>query len=77
MSVSIAYARDMVAKHSRYSESPGWVDKVMHMPQNQILAIYNRMLNNGEFNKKVKPVEELTEKLTYTQPTLFDYGLEP
>ena len=77
MSVSIAYARDMVANHSRYKDSPAWRDKVMRMPPDQILAIYHNMLNKGEFNKKVKPVEELTEKPAYTQPTLFDFGLEP
>ena len=76
MSVSIAYARDMVATKSRYAESPNWKDKVYRMPPDQVLAIYHTMLNRGEFNTKVKPVEELTEKPTYTQPTLFDFGLD-
>lgn len=76
MSVSIAYCRDMVANKSRYKDSPTWRDKVYRMPPNQVLAIYNTMLNKGEFNTKAKKIEELTEKPTYTQPTLFDFGLE-
>ena len=72
MSVSIDYCRDMVANHSRYKDSPTWRDKVYRMPAGQILAIYHGMLHRGEFNKKetVEPV------VLYTQPTLFDFGLE-
>lgn len=71
MSVSIAYCRDMVANKSRYSESPSWRERVMRMPPNQVLAIYNKMLNRGEFNKK-----EVKEPVTsFAQPTLFDFGL--
>ena len=75
MSVSIAYAREMVAKHSRYKESPDWVDKVYHMPQNQVLAIYHKMLALGEFMPKKKKTPEILRP-AYTQPTLFDFGLE-
>ncbi|MBO7386981.1 MAG: hypothetical protein J6Y02_11765 [Pseudobutyrivibrio sp.] len=75
MSVSIAYARDMVAKKSRYKDSPNWNDKVARMPADQVLAIYNRMLHSGEFDKK--KVEQLeVKRVGYSQPTLFDFGLK-
>lgn len=73
MSVSIAYCRDMVANKSRYKDSPNWRDRVMRMPADQVLAIYNNMLHRGEFEKK-KVVKEPVE--TYIQPTLFDFGLK-
>ena len=76
MSVSIDYARNMVANESRYKDSPAWRDKVYRMKPDQVLAVYHNMLNKGEFNKKAKKVEELTEKPTFTQPTLFDFGLQ-
>ena len=75
MSVSIAYAREMVATKSRYKNSPNWQDKVYRMPEGQVLAIYHNMLNRGEFNQKVKSYEEVTEN-KYHQETLFEHGLE-
>jgi len=70
----MTYAREMVAKHPKYKDSPNWRDKVYRMPPNQILAIYHRMLERGEFVAKKKP--EPVEKPNYIQPTLFDYGLK-
>ena len=75
MSVSIAYARDMVATKSRYAESPNWKDKVYRMPPDQVLAIYHTMLNRGEFDPNKRPKEEPGTK-SYVQPTLFDFGLD-
>lgn len=75
MSVSIAYARDMVANKSRYKDSPNWRDKVYRMPADQVLAIYHNMLNHGEFDKKKRP-KEVPGSKEYEQLTLFDYGLE-
>lgn len=74
MSVSIAYCRDMVANKSRYKDSPSWKERVLRMPANQVLAIYNTMLNNGEFDKKKQKEKEI-ERVGYIQPTLFDFGL--
>ena len=74
MSVSIDYARDMVANKSRYKDSASWKDRVYRMRPEQVLAIYNTMLSRGEFNTKKK--EEPIEEPKYTQPTLFDFGLE-
>lgn len=77
MSVSIAYAREMVANKSRYKDSPNWKDKVYRMPPDQVLAIYHTMLNKGEFDPKKKEKEPLHRvEPGYTQPTLFDFGLE-
>lgn len=74
MSVSIAYCRDMVANKSRYKDSPSWKERVLRMPADQVLAIYNAMLNRGEFDKK-KQKENETQRVGYIQPTLFDFGL--
>ena len=77
MSISIDYARDMIANKSRYKDSVSWKDKVARMPANQVLAIYNTMLAKGEFDKKAKsdaPYIFTTEQ--YKQMTLFDIGLE-
>lgn len=78
MSVSIAYCRDMIANKSRYKDSTSWKDKVARMPANQVLAIYNTMLHNGEFDKKTTKTREEMEvkRVGYIQPTLFDFGLE-
>ena len=74
MSVSIAYCRDMVANKSRYKDSPAWKDKVMRMPADQVLAIYNNMLHRGEFDPKTRP-KEVPGTKEYVQPTLFDFGM--
>lgn len=72
MAVSVAYARDMIINHSRYKDSNKWKKRVDAMPSWQVMAIYYRMLNKGEFDKKIEePVKE-----SYTQPTLFEFGLE-
>lgn len=78
MSVSIAYCRDMIANKSRYKDSANWKDRVARMPANQVLAIYNTMLHKGEFDKKTSKSREDMEVLRvgYSQPTLFDFGLE-
>ena len=74
MSITIAYCREMLLKHSKYKDSNNWKEKVYRMPADQVLAIYNRMLHNGEFDQKKK--EEKRVEPGYTQPTLFDFGLE-
>lgn len=69
--VTLEYATDMILNHSRYKGSAGWKRRVDMMPSWQIMAIYYRMLREGEFNKKV---EESGPK--WVQPTLFDFGLK-
>ena len=78
MAVTVEYCRNMIAKESRYKDSVGWEDKVAKMPANQVLAIYNRMLHSGEFDKKTAKTREQMEvkRVGYSQPTLFDFGLQ-
>lgn len=71
--ITLEYATDMIVNHSRYKGSEKWKKRVDKMPSWQVMAVYYRMLHSGEFNKKI---EEPVEKPSYTQPTLFDFGME-
>ena len=43
--MSIEQMRDVLCK--QYHSAPKWVDKVSKMSDNQVIAIYMRMLNAG------------------------------
>ena len=73
MSVAVEYARYMISEKSRYKDSVSWRDRCKRMPPNQVLAVYQTMLNKGEFNKKVEKQETSEEQ--YVQMSLFDFGL--
>lgn len=47
----------------------GWKARVARMPTNQIIAIYNKFLMDGRFEKR-------KEIGGYKQLTLFDFGLK-
>ena len=44
---------------SKVYEGPKWKDKVRHMPDNQVIAVYYKFAQNGKFDKKKKkPVKK-------------------
>ena len=45
MNMNVEQMRDILCK--QYHNAPKWVDKVSKMPDNQVIAIYMRMLNAG------------------------------
>ena len=50
-----------------------WRNRLMSMPDNQVVAIYNHFLRDGIFNK----VRKQTPSFDYRQQTLWDdYGIK-
>lgn len=51
-----------------------WAEKVSHMPENQVIAIYNHFLRDGVFNKT--RVGKRPSDPNFRQFTLEDYGVD-
>ena len=43
--MTVEMMRDYITNHSKYSGSKKWADKVKNMPNGQIIALYNSLLN--------------------------------
>lgn len=56
-----------------YPEDSRWQERVEYMPENQVIAIYNRFLSDGVFNKLRKPRKVSSENRQFT---LEDYGID-
>ena len=56
--------RNYICQHPKYRHNEHWKNRVMHMPENQVFAIYNRF-KKLDFKKEAK--EE------YHQMNLFEY----
>ena len=70
MGVSMEYMRNKV---SEAYESTNWANKVNNMPDRQVAAIYNNMLDRVYFKcnrKRRKPIK------VYHQMSIFDFGVE-
>ena len=59
---------------SVYPDSMRWSNRVMNMPDKQVLAIYYSFLKTGRFDELKKKKE--SGEPTYTQLTIFDYGVK-
>lgn len=46
--MSIASMRSILKTKTKYKNSYKWINKVNKMPDNQIIAVYYRMLRAGE-----------------------------
>ena len=46
--MSVVQMREVLKKRTKYKNSYKWINKVNAMPDNQVMAVYFRMLRGGE-----------------------------
>lgn len=50
--MTVTAMRDLLCRAPKYRGAQAWVKKVRAMPDNQVIAIYFRMLHAGELTTK-------------------------
>ena len=70
--MTVDQMRNYICQHPKYKNSMYWKQKVMTMPENQVVAIYHKFkqINYGEEQKKVDARKEGSE---YHQIDMFEY----
>lgn len=65
--------RTYISQHPKYRNSPKWKARVMRMPENQVVALYNkfRELDYKKIEKQMKQQEK--ENQNYHQVDMFEY----
>lgn len=65
--------RTYISQHPKYRNSPKWKDRVMRMPENQVVALYNkfRELDYKKIERQMKQQEK--ENQNYHQVDIFEY----
>ena len=71
--MEIRHMREYIARHPKYKNSPNWRARVMNMPTNQVVAIYNsfQKLNYRKIEKQLKRQEK--DNKNYHQINMFEY----
>ena len=65
--------RTYISQHPKYRNSPKWKARVMRMPENQVVALYNkfRELDYKKIERQMKQQEK--ENQNYHQVDIFEY----
>lgn len=65
--------RTYISQHPKYRNSPKWKARVMRMPENQVVALYNkfRELDYKKIEKQMRQQEK--ENQNYHQVDMFEY----
>lgn len=65
--------RTYISQHPKYKNSPKWKARVMRMPENQVVALYNkfRELDYKKIERQMKQQEK--ENQNYHQVDMFEY----
>lgn len=65
--------RTYISQHPKYRNSPKWKARVMRMPENQVVALYNkfRELDYKKIERQMKQQEK--ENQNYHQVDMFEY----
>lgn len=50
--MNVSLMRDLLCRAPKYHGAQAWVQKVCAMPDNQVIAVYFRMLRAGELTTK-------------------------
>ena len=71
--MDINQMRIYISQHPKYRNSPKWKARVMRMPENQVVALYNkfRLLDYKKIEKEMKQQDKENSK--YHQIDIFEY----
>lgn len=70
---NIAQMREYISKHPRYKNSMAWRDRCQRMPSNQVVAIYNKFLQQNYTKIERDMQAEKSKPETYHQMDMFEY----
>lgn len=71
--MEIMQMRNYISQHPKYRNSPKWKARVSRMPENQVVALYNkfRQLDYKKIEREMKTQEK--DNAQYHQMDMFEY----